>query len=336
MFARSIGFATALFTLVTPCLADTQTRISAFEYDPVSGQLIKEIIEPLRSGQDPDAANAQNYYQFCLVTSYEYDSYGNKKSVTTRNCNSSSPNEAPAPAPTDDAKFTQRTSSSVFGAGSNWSAGQFPTSSTNALGHPETRTFDPRFGSVLSLLGPNQLTTSWTPDSFGRKSTETRVDTTFSSWFYERCIDLANTCPNFGQYRVRVTATGAPTSSVYYDSLNREIRTETQGFDGTLARKDTVYDGLGRVSQVSRPYYIGAAPVWTLLSYDDLGRLTLIKEPATLSGQTWTVTEYNGLITKVTVSNSGAGAGMPDGLTQIRTTTRNSQGQVIDVTSSSQ
>jgi hypothetical protein len=49
-----------------------------------------------------------------------------------------------------------------------------------------------------------------------------------------------------------------------------------------------------------------------------------------------TVTEFYGLVTKVTVSNAGSGAGMPEGATQIRETTRNSQGQVIRVTQQQQ
>src|SRR6266566_6172101 len=83
-------------------LAATQTRTSAFEYDPASGLLSKEIIEP-------DDSN------LCLVTTYLYDAYGNKTSATTRNCNHSS---SEAAAPTGDAVFQTRTSTSAFAAGS--------------------------------------------------------------------------------------------------------------------------------------------------------------------------------------------------------------------------
>src|SRR6266446_184526 len=104
MFIRSIGFA-AVLMFVAPCLAGTQTRISAFEYDPATGLLTKEIIEPRRIvGSDPDAANAPNYYPFCLVTAYVYDNgtlngVGNITSATTRNCNGTGPNDNEAPIP---------------------------------------------------------------------------------------------------------------------------------------------------------------------------------------------------------------------------------------------
>jgi RHS repeat-associated protein len=336
MTARVVVAAIALVFAMS-CFAGTQTRTSAFEYDPASGLLIREVIEPDTSA-------------LCLVTTYQYDAYGNKTSTTTRNCNGTATGGlTEAPAPTGDPVFASRTSGTAFAAGSvvigattyNWNAGQFATSSTNALNHPETRQFDPRFGSVVSLTGPNLLTTNWTYDSFGRKSSETRADGTITNWFYERCVDLAaGTCPTLGQYRVRVTATGAPTTSTYYDSLAREIRAETQGFDSTLVRKDTQYDSLGRVAQVSRPYYATATPAWTVFTlYDVLGRVTQADEPATSSGQVRTVTAYNSVVTTnpnrwsttVTVSNAGVGTNMPAGVTQTRTTTKNSQGQVVQV-----
>lgn len=323
MIARAI-VATFASVFAVSSFGGTQTRTSAFEYDPASGQLVREVIEPDNSA-------------LCLVTTYVNDAYGNRTSATTRNCNgSSSGGLTEAPAPTGDPVFASRTLGSAFAAGSvvingttyNWSAGQFATSNTNPLLQPETRQFDPRFGSAISLTGPNSLTTNWTYDSFGRKSSETRADGTVTSWFYERCVDLvAGTCPTFGQHRVRVTVTGAPTLSTYFDSLAREIRTETQGFDGTPARKDTQYDSLGRVAQVSSPYYAG--PAWTSFAYDVLGRVTQTDEPATPSGQARTVTAYNGLVSIVTISNAGSGTNMPAGVTQSRTTTKNSQGQVV-------
>lgn len=303
--------------------AATQTRTSAFEYDPASGLLVKEIIEP-------DSPN------LCLVTTYAYDVYGNKTGATTRNCNGSS---GEAAAPTGDAVFASRTSTSVFAAGSvviggatyAWSAGQFPSSNTNALGHTETKEFDPRFGGVTKLTGPNGLVTTWAYDGFGRKSAEVRSDGTNTTWSYTRCADSPGTCPTYGVYFVTTTSTGAPQSRSFLDSLNRELRTETQGFDGAWVRKDTQYDSLGRVAQVSKPYKATETPVWTTFSYDILGRVTQANEPAVGSGTARTATSYNGLVTVVTVSNAGSGSNMPGGVVQTKTTTKNSQGQVVTV-----
>src|SRR2546425_516669 len=115
--------------------ASTQTRTAAFEYDPATGKLVKEIIEP-------DDSN------LCLVTTYTYDSFGNRVSATTRNCNGSS---SEAAAPSGDAVFQSRTTTQAYGAGPNWNAGQFPTTTTNALNQSESKTFDPRFGTTASL-----------------------------------------------------------------------------------------------------------------------------------------------------------------------------------------
>src|SRR5713226_3056150 len=304
-------------------LAATQTRTSAFEYDPATGLLTKEIIEPDNSS-------------LCLVTTYVYDAYGNKTGATTRNCNGSS---SEALAPTGDAVFQTRTSSSAFAAGSvvigavtyNWSAGQFPTTSTNALNQSETKEFDPRFGGATKLTGPNALVTQWTYDGFGRKLSETRADGTATNWTYTRCVDNPAGCPSYGTYLVTEASTGAPAKTVYFDSLNREIRSEVQGFDGTLVRKDTQYDALGRVAQVSKPYYAAQTVYWTTFSYDVVGRVTDAVEPTTTAGTAQTHTTYNGLVVSVTVSNNGAGTNMPGGAVQTKNTTENSQGQVVQV-----
>jgi YD repeat-containing protein len=279
--------------------ADSATRTSAFEYDPATGLLTKEIIEPDNSA-------------LCLVTTYTYDAYGNKASATNRNCNGSS---GEAAAPQFDPVFTSRTSSTSFAATTaNPVAGQFPTTSTNALGQSETKEFDPRFGTVTKLTGPNGLVTAWTYDGFGRKATETRADGTTTAWTYNFCGICA---PNTG-HNVEATSPGAPTSAVVFDSLNREIRSRVTGFDGVNIRKDTEYDALGRVSRVSLPYYaIGGTPVWTTFTYDDLGR---VKTQTAPDGAV-TTTVYNGLTVSVT-----------NALNQTETRLKNSQGQLIRVT----
>lgn len=292
-------------------IAGSQTRTSGFDYDPVTGLLNKEVIEP----DSPD---------LCLATTYTYDVYGNKTSATTRNCNGSSYGNgtyAEAAAPTGSAAFATRSSSSSYSAGTvsiggavfNYPAGQFATSSTNALGQSESRVFDPRFSAMISLTGPNGLTANWSYDAFGRKLFEARADGTSTTWSYNAC----GACPAGGAYYATVATTGTPTSSTYYDTLNRVIRTEAQGFDGTLIRKDTQFDGLGRVAQVSRPYYSGATPVWTTFTYDILGRVLSQTEP---NGAV-TNTSYNGLTATVT-----------NALNQTETRTKNSQGQLITVT----
>ena len=287
----------------------TRTRTSGFEYSTTTGAIMREAIEPSDSN-------------LCLVTAYAYDAYGNKTSVTTRNCNAtSSGGLTEAAAPTGNAAFPPRSSTTQFQAGSvtingvvyPYGVGRFATTSTNALNQSETRTFDPRFGGPLSLTGPNALTTSWTYDTFGRKASEARADGTSTTWSYAFC----GTAPNYCGHSLTETATGAPTVTLHHDRLNRAFRKEVQGFDGTLVRTDTEFDALGRTYRASEPYYAGANPVWTTFTYDILGRSTTQTNP--LGGVT--TKSYNALVTTTT-----------NPLGQVETQTRNSQGQVTRVT----
>ncbi|MBL8511222.1 MAG: RHS repeat protein, partial [Betaproteobacteria bacterium] len=255
--------------------AITQTRTSAFEYDPVTGLVSKEIIEP----DSPDS---------CLVSSYTYDSVGNRTSITTRNCNGSS---SEAPAPTGAALFSSRTSRSLYDT-----RGQFTITSYNALNHPISRTYDPRFGAVQSTTDANQLTTTWQLDALGRKTLETRPDGTTTQWVYELCNSIAGgtaTCPTYGVMLVTTITPGSPIVKTYSNSLGREIRVESQGADGTWIRTDTQYDSLGRIAQVSQPYYINASPVWTIYTYDVLDRVISEAAPATAAGTRTVTTTYS-------------------------------------------
>ncbi|MDO9420107.1 MAG: hypothetical protein Q7T66_05525 [Herminiimonas sp.] len=138
--------------------AVTATRTSAFEYDPATGLLIKEIVEP-------------DIPQMRLETSYVYDAWGNRTTATI---------SSPA---TGTAAIASRSSVNTFDA-----RGQFVISSSNALGQTETKVIDPKFGNITSLTGPNGLTTQWQYDGFGRKVLEIRADGTRTKWDYLYCI----------------------------------------------------------------------------------------------------------------------------------------------------
>ncbi|MHB1077671.1 toxin TcdB middle/N-terminal domain-containing protein [Thiobacillus sp.] len=271
----------------------TQSRVSAFEYDPGTGLLKKEIVEP-------------DQPQFRLDTAYAYDAFGNRSGVTV---------SSPA---TGTAAIVTRTTTTGYDA-----KGQFPATVTNALGHTETKVIDPRFGAVTSLTGPNNLTTTWQYDGFGRKTRETRADGTYTVWTYAAC-DAA--CPGWGVYRIVTQAyaadstQAAPASVVYFDKINREVRTATQGLDSRWIYKDTVYDTRGNTDKVSRPYYVGDTIYWIDRSYDDLNRLVQVIEPDNLAKPAL-IADYNGLT--ITRTNRKD---------QVTVETRDSQGQKVSVT----
>ena len=138
-------------------LAASQTRTSAFDYDSASGLLTKEIVEPGNS-------------DLCLVTTYSYDTRGNKTGSTTRNCSGSAGSvpayngEAAAPAAGSAAVFTPRSGSVAYSAD-----GRFPITGTNALGQSDTKVYDGTLGVLTQLTGPNGLSTYWKYDALGRK-----------------------------------------------------------------------------------------------------------------------------------------------------------------------
>lgn len=295
--------------------ADTKVRSSSFEYD-ASGVLNKETVEPDRPND-------------CLQTSYSYDVFGNKTGISTSAC-------AGASGATLLSAGVARTSASNYGAD-----GRFPVSSSNALSQSETKVFDARFGVLTSLTGPNGLTTTWAYDGFGRKTQETRADGTKTTWAYKLCTEAGANCPSsVGPATITWLATeqsldangaaSAPEKRQYYDTLNRVVRVQTQGFDGVgvaapTLLQDTEYNALGQVARRSNVYASTGSPVWTSYTYDALGRMLTQSQPdsAAPGGIATTSYAYNGLSSTITNAN---------GKTQ--TTLKNAQGQVASVTDS--
>ncbi len=258
-------------TSTSPADALGVTRISAFQYD-ATGYMIKEIIEP-------DNAVLR------LDTDYTYDTFGNRLTTTV-----------------SGSGITPRTTAVTYDIN-----GLFPISTTNALGHTESYTWDARFGVKTALTGPNGLTTRWQHDDFGRKVAELRADATRSDITYH-----LNAAPLY----VTKTSTGSPASTIYYDVKGRETRSEGVLFDGTPVYVDTQYDSLGRVSRKSLPHK-GLALGWTTNGYDEIGRIISVTAP---TGDIATTT-YDGLTTTGT-----------NALGQKTTTVKNSQDNVVSVT----
>jgi RHS repeat-associated protein len=269
------------------------TRASSFAYDAASGLLTQEVIEP-----DTPALRLQ--------TDYVYDAFGHKTSVMVSGVD-----------------ITTRSSTTTYDA-----KGQFITGNSNALGQGESWQYDPRFGTPTSHTGPNGLTTTWSYDSFGRKITEVRADGTQTQWAYLFCSGVNGgtaSCPTGASYLTQATPLAAdgktpngPVGIVYFDSLDREVARDTQGFDGSTIRGSRQYDALGRLSQTSRPYFVtGVTPQFTTFTYDALGRVLTATTPDGGVSQT----AYHGL----SVAETNA-------LNQTRTVVKNSQGHVVSVT----
>ncbi len=251
------------------------TRVSAFQYD-ATGYMIKEIIEP-------DNAALR------LDTDYTYDTFGNRLTTTV-----------------SGSGITPHTTAVTYDIN-----GLFPISTTNALGHAESYTWDARFGVKTSLTGPNGLTTSWEYDDFGKKVAELRADGTRSDIVYHLTA---------APFYVKEQSTGLPAAFTYYDAKGRETRSEGVLFDGAAVYVNTQYDSLGRVARKSLPYkgvVLAGPTAWTTYTYDEIGRAISVTAP---NGDVAT-TAHDGL---TTVSTNPLG--------QTTSTVKDSQGNTVSVT----
>jgi len=276
------------------------TRTTSYEYDADTGLLTKEIVEP-------DNAQLRIDIEYPIAN---YDSYGNRTKVTV---------SSPA---TGTAAIASRSSSTAYDT-----RGRFVDTSSNALNQSTTVAFDARFGTLTKLTGPNQLSTTWSYDNFGRKINETRADGTQTKWDYLYCYGINGgtaDCPAEAKYAVVTTPLAKDGSvngawfTVFYDAFDREVETDTPGFNcnDPMVRTTTSYDSDGNVYTRTRPYFTTQTPAVTTFYYDILHRVTAVVQP---DGKPTTFA-YNGRITTTT-----------NALQQNRTVTRDVNGRVTKV-----
>jgi RHS repeat-associated protein len=259
----------------------TLTRDMAYTYS--SASLPNEVTGETLSG----SASSDS-----VTKTYTYDSWGNKNSVRM----------------TGTGLFSPRTTLITYDA-----LGQFPTTTTNPLNQVETRTYDPRFGTMNKSIDLNGLTTTWSFDVLGREINETRPDGTQTNITYSVCTSGCS-----GQaYNVQVTNTGAPTTTTYFDLLDRDYQKSTGGFNSNMIWEYKTYDQLGRLASSSRKMYSTDTPYYTKYTYDDANRIRYEYDPDGSSKQ-WV---YNGFSTTITNNNQ-----------QTRTEVKNSLGELTQVT----
>lgn len=337
------------------------TRASSFEYDPTTGLLTAETIEP-------------DNIALCVRTSYGMDAYGNRRTATVANCSGTVPPRAQFASRTTTTEFALGTPQTVVIGGVTVTVpqGAFPLSVSNTLAHTEARTVDPRFGAPLTVTGPNALATTWALDEFGRKTQETRPDNTRVVWFHcllaGRVPDTSSNtsgCPAPGAAEIPADAVqfvhseprntsnakmGAFTR-VYSDRLGRTIRTVTEAFNGssqpappgTLIVQDVVYNAFGAKTIETQPYFLAtnssttsgsADQGLTLTTFDVLGRPTRI-DVADPQGSQTTVSfgAYGSRrAARSTVTHNGLTVTTQNDKGQTQIHERNPNGKVVRVT----
>lgn len=241
--------------------AGTVIRTSKFGYDPNSGILNKEEVEPTNT-------------QLGYTKTYVHDAYGNITSSTIT---------------PKDTKVAARTQSSVYDAN-----GRFEIKSTNYLGHTTTRDVDLTLGIVNYEIDPNGLKTEYIYDSFGQLIfSKTPLGNTQTVLRWSKGHPDA---PSNSVYFSYSEASGIPAVLEFFDGLGRTLRKKVIGFDGKAIYTDVKYDTQGRAYTSSEPYFSGATTYWNINEFDAVGRVTKQIYP----DETYHTYSYNGLTTTTT------------------------------------
>ncbi len=222
-----------------------------------------------------------------LTTTYGYDAFGNVSTQIVAG-----------------AGVASRTTTVNWGT-----AGRFPTMVTNALNQTTVNTWNAALAVPSSTTDPNGLTTSWQYDAFGRRTRETRPDTTYTTW------TLAASGPGCDpRARYYVLETPYTTSGnaitynyVFLDRFDRPVNEYRWSFAGNSY--DTVirsFDARGRLASEGMPYISGgcgsySSPYVASYQYDVLNRVTQVSRPLSDSVPTLQTTYlyHEGLTTRI-------------------------------------
>ncbi len=324
------------------------TRTSSFAYHPATGLLSTETVEPDVAFDSP----------LRLSTSYVYDQWGNKISVTVGGLGLGGTNGA----------LGTRTTEASYEA----SGGRFLAWKKNALGHAEVYSHDAVLGTVTGVTGPNGLRTQWAYDAFGRKVQEDRPDfdgVTRSSAPTAEALSRTTIAygwaasgqrPPGAEYFVETRTSGGAPALEFFDRMGRSVGSYTLGGPKRtnpdagyrIVGRQTRYDEYGRAYRASLPFFLGEAPLLAsgVRSFDRLGRpmssvasadgvagslISLDAADGSLAGGRYVETtfDYAGLTATATMrrirgGNSSLGIAAAD--ETIRTqTTKNLQGWVV-------
>lgn len=193
-----------------------------------------------------------------------YDNFGNVDSDTITGIN-----------------MSPRTTTMSWGT-----TGQFPVSTQNAAGEQTLFGYRYDLGFLSSVTDPNNLKTSYSPDSFGREQKETRPDGTSTTWSYNSCSNEGGCLLGANTLAVTRTVYDADGTTVltdgttYYDELGRPFLAKQRALaSGTYNRVELRYDPLGRIT--TRYFPCTWSGVSTVCPYSRTTTYDLINRPMT-------------------------------------------------------
>jgi RHS repeat-associated protein len=187
-----------------------------------------------------------------VQTAYSYNNLGNVTQTTV-----------------SPSGMTSRSTSSNYD-----SRGRYATSTTNVLGQTSNANYDPKWGKPTSVQGIDGLTTTYEYDAFGRTK-KTRVPENYD--IYQNYEWNQN---NGAIYSITIQHPGKPDVETWYDVLGREVRTETEGFQGQSIIQTKSYNARGNVVSQVLPYKSGEPTQTVSTVYDDYNRPISISNSA--------------------------------------------------------
>ncbi len=236
----------------------------------------------------------------------------------------------------------------------NWgTTGQFLNTLTDPSGATMTWTYSSNqaltFGVPDSLKNANNLTTSWTYDAFGRKSKETRPDSTSTTWTWSACTSYCGWSNSV--YQIAQTAyqtngsTAIRTDTTSYDPIDRVTQSSGPTVTGATSTVQSSYNPMGLLAQQSMPFLSGTPYLQSYL-YDTLNRVSSITRPISstnsapqstnyfYAGRQTTVSDPNGHTTNTIADVNGWLRRATDGLGFYVTRTYDSAGSLNGITDS--
>jgi RHS repeat-associated protein len=250
----------------TSTLSPAITRSKQFTPDTVKCRYTQTVTEP-----------ASTLYR--VQEDLLYDAFGNVSTRTVTGIN-----------------MTARVTKTDWGA-----TGRLPMKVTDPAGLITQHTYNLAFATPASTTDPNNLTTSWQYDTFGRKTQETRPDGTATTYNLSDCAPL-NTCDSHTRTVLQFadldsTGTRIRAGNNLKDSFGRPTQIWSKTLNTPSATYssmvETDYDALGRVVGQSMPVLTGSQIYFETRSYDLLNRISQASRPTSSGNATAALTKYD-------------------------------------------
>ncbi|MCF0064084.1 FG-GAP-like repeat-containing protein [Dyadobacter chenwenxiniae] len=300
---------------------NVETTVTTNVYGAYPGQIPNKAtsvtITKTRSGQSPYAVTTALGYNALgqlnsktdfsglpksVLTTFEYYPLGNlKKTIVT------------------PSGLAARSSSAIYDI-----KGRYATFTTNELNQTTSATYDTKWGKPLSVTGIDGLITTFEYDAFARDKKTT----------YPEGFDVTQTygwdMSGNAIWYSKTTHPGKPDVKSWYDLLGRQIKTETEGFQGQTITQETTYDARGNLYTSTNPYKNGEAVMTSANEYDAYNRIFHICSDGPFGATNVGYAYAGGKLTTVTTTPNGTSSKVTDASGQVTSAT--DDGGTLDYT----